>query len=218
MGFLKFLKVEQDIDLSPEEYKMALEMEIEAQRKKYYIGGVVKDKNLLVPWRPIVEKELEKDARKQLRKNGIKDPSGEDESEQQEDSKVDISVLGQQDVRLSWSGGTPGQKVGYIVERKSAQQTNFKEIATYDNLKNPQLLAKSYAGHDYNYVDEIVPPGKYTYRVLCRVRSGEISVLDQKDVVINELGGIDGKVALVILAIVVIVSTVAGTLLDPVVS
>eukprot|EP00434_Breviolum_minutum_P022261 symbB.v1.2.019646.t1/scaffold1584.1/size110534/5 len=33
-GMLDILKVEQDIELSPEEYKMALEQEIETQRKK----------------------------------------------------------------------------------------------------------------------------------------------------------------------------------------
>ncbi|CAK0827432.1 unnamed protein product, partial [Prorocentrum cordatum] len=69
--------VEQDIELSPEEYAMALEQEVESQRKRYYIGGVVKDNNLIVPWKPVDEKQLMKDARKQLKKNGILDPSGE---------------------------------------------------------------------------------------------------------------------------------------------
>jgi len=36
-------KVEQDIELSPEEYSLALEQEINSLRKRYYIGGVVKE-------------------------------------------------------------------------------------------------------------------------------------------------------------------------------
>merc|ERR1719362_2523867 len=74
-GFMSFLKVEQEIELSPEEFQIALTQEIENQRRKYYINGVVKENNLIVPWRPVEEKALEADARRALKKNGIVDPS-----------------------------------------------------------------------------------------------------------------------------------------------
>ena len=73
-----------------------------------------------------------------------------------------------------------------------AGSTNYEEIATYDNMQNPQLLAKPYSGHEYSYTDSMVPPGgdrcsllgyavgdlpgKYDYRLLCRSRDGGITV------------------------------------------
>jgi len=212
--FQNLLKVEQDIELSPEEYAYALEQEMEAQRKKFYIGGVVKPQNLVVPWRPVDEVQVMKDAKRQLKKNGIFDPNGEAE-EVQEDSDVDIGLIGETDVRLGWQGGEPGQKVGYVVERKLATQTNFVEIATYDNMRNPQLLVKQYAGHEYNYQDSMLPPGKYTYRVLCRVRSGEITVLDQKDIVVPVPSGVDTKFAFILLGITVLATILIGVFADP---
>eukprot|EP00931_Biecheleriopsis_adriatica_P072510 TRINITY_DN4682_c0_g2_i1.p1 TRINITY_DN4682_c0_g2~~TRINITY_DN4682_c0_g2_i1.p1 ORF type:complete len:279 (+),score=101.00 TRINITY_DN4682_c0_g2_i1:61-897(+) len=214
-AFLKTLKVEQDIELSPEEYKMALEQEIEAQRKKYYIGGVVKKQNLVVPWKPVDEVVLMKDAKKQLKKNGIRDPSGDDvEDEIEEDSEVDIVQIGE-DIRLDWAGGAPGTKVGYIIERKREGQGNFQEIATYDNMKNPQLLVKQYAGHEYSFDDEEVAPGNYIYRVLCRYRSGEITVVDEKDILVAEAPGADIKFAGAAFLLVVVFTYVFGTSMDP---
>jgi len=214
-GFLKTLKVEQDIELSPEEYKMALEQEIEAQRKKYYIGGVVKKQNLVVPWKPVDEVVLEKDARKQLKKNGIKDPSGQDvDDEIEDDSEVDIVQVGE-DIRLDWAGGAPGTKVGYIIERKAEGASNFQEIATYDNMKNPQLLVKQYAGHEYSFDDEEVPPGSFTYRVLCRYRSGEITVVDEKDILVAEAPGADIAFAGAAFLGVVVFTYIFGTSMDP---
>ena len=191
---LEFLKVEQDIELSPEEYKMALEAEIETQRKKYYIGGVVDPKNLVVPWKPVVEEVLVKDARRTLKKNGIRDPAGGDEVTEYDDSEVDLTLI-DDDVLLQWAGGVPGTKVGYIIERKPVGSTNFEEIATYDNMKNPQLLAKPYSGHEYSFTDSMVPPGKYMYRLLCRSRDGSIDVVDQKEMIVAEAPGVDLKIA-----------------------
>ncbi|CAK0849708.1 unnamed protein product [Prorocentrum cordatum] len=172
-GFLKFLKVEQDIELSPEEYAMAMEQEVESQRKRYYIGGVVKENNLIVPWKPVDEKQLIKDARKQLKKNGILDPAGE-VNEDEEDSEIELGLIGAEDVSIEWTAGDPGTKVGYIIEKKRAKDTNFREIATYERGDQSFLLAKPYGGHEYSYADELCEPGSWTFRVLCRYRSGEI--------------------------------------------
>jgi hypothetical protein len=204
-GFLKFLKVEQDIELSPEEYAMALEQEVESQRKRYYIGGVVKTNNLIVPWKPVDEKQLLKDARKQLKKNGILDPAGE-VNEDEEDSDIGLGLIGAEDVSIEWTAGDPGTKVGYIVEKKRAKDTNFREIATYERADQAFLLAKPYGGHEYTYADELVDPGSWTYRVLCRYRSGEIQVLDQKDITVPEMTGVKFEYALIgFLAIVLVV-------------
>lgn len=213
-GMLDFLKVEQDIELSPDEYKMALEQEIETQRKKYYIGGKVNPKNLVVPWRPVDEKQLEKDARRTLKKNGIKDPSGQDVDMEYEDSEIELSVV-DEDVMVQWAGGMPGTKVGYIIERKPAGSTNYEEIATYDNMQNPQLLAKRYSGHEYSYTDSMVAPGKYDYRLLCRSRDGGITVVDQKDIIVTEPAGLDLKLAFALLGAAVVFSGVYGFFLDP---
>eukprot|EP00933_Yihiella_yeosuensis_P034457 TRINITY_DN27940_c0_g1_i1.p1 TRINITY_DN27940_c0_g1~~TRINITY_DN27940_c0_g1_i1.p1 ORF type:complete len:282 (+),score=64.17 TRINITY_DN27940_c0_g1_i1:89-934(+) len=211
----KFMTVEQNIELSPEEYKSALEMEMLAQRKKYYIGGEIKQTKLVVPWKPVDEKQVEKDARKTLRKNGILDPSG-DFSEDEQDSDVAVTLIGNQDVRLNWQGGIPGQKVGYIVERKPANQVNYKEIATYDDMQNPQLLAREYTGHEYSYMDQLLKPGKYTYRVLVRLRDGTVNVVDQQDVVLKDQGGLDFWSALGWLSLFLGTAMLSGTFLDPV--
>lgn len=208
-GFLKFLKVEQDIELSPEEYAMALEQEVESQRKRYYIGGVVKENNLIVPWRPVDEKMLMKDARKQLRKNGIMDPAGEIDPDE-EDSGIELALVGQEDVYISWTAGIPGSKVGYIVEKKKAKDTNFQEVASYESTEQGFLLAKPYAGHNYAYSDELCGSGSWTYRVLCRYRSGEIQVIDQKEIVVPELTGVKFEYALVAF-LVIFIAIAAGS-------
>ncbi|OLP96983.1 Cyclic nucleotide-gated cation channel alpha-4 [Symbiodinium microadriaticum] len=206
---LEFLKVEQDIELSPEEYKMALEAEVETQRKKYYIGGVVDPKNLVVPWKPVDEDVLVKDARRTLKKNGIRDPAGGDVDTEYDDSEMELTLI-DDDVNLQWAGGVPGTKVGYIIERKPAGSTNFEEIATYDNMKNPQLLAKPYSGHEYTFTDSMVAPGKYTYRLLCRSRDGSIDVVDQKELLVADAPGVDLKIAFPVLGAFVLFSALYG--------
>jgi len=212
-GFLKFLKVEQDIELSPEEYAMAMEQEVESQRKRYYIGGVVKENNLIVPWKPVDEKQLIKDARKQLKKNGILDPAGE-VNEDEEDSEIELGLIGAEDVSIEWTAGDPGTKVGYIIEKKRAKDTNFREIATYERGDQSFLLAKPYGGHEYSYADELCEPGSWTFRVLCRYRSGEIQVLDQKDITVPEMTGIKFEYALGALLLVVVVVVVGSYFAD----
>jgi len=197
-GFMKFLKVEQDIELSPEEYALALEQEVEAQRKRYYINGVVKPNNLVVPWKPVDEKQLEGDARRQLKKNGIADPAGGDVTirDDEEDSLIDLQLIGEQDIQIEWTGGVPGTKVGYIIERKPTSQTNYREIASFENGNTAYLLAQEYKGHEYSHSDQLVPPGTYNYRVLVRTREGQISVVDEKDIEVPELSGVDNNIAL----------------------
>lgn len=214
---MKFLKVEQDIELSPEEYSLALQQEIASQRRRYYIGGDVKPNNLIVPWKPVDEKQLEADARRQLKKNGIVDPAGGFVVASEDDSLIDIQLIGEQDVKIDWTAGAPGTKVGYIVERKPPTAANFREIATYENMGTSNLLVETYAGREYSYTDEMVPPGTYTYRVLCRFRSGEITVVDQKDIVVPELTGLDSRVALIGLVIFTVVFLVYNYFNDPVV-
>lgn len=214
-GFLKFLKVEQDIELSPEEYKMALEQEMDAQRKKYYIGGVVRPNNLIVPWKPVDEKELEKESRRTLKKNGIIDPDGETRAVEEGDSNLDINLIGEQDVKLEWTAGEPGTRVGYIIERKKAMDTNFEELATYEDQNTPYLLAMPYAGHEYIFNDEMVKPGVYNYRILLRDRSGQINVVDQKDITVPELSGVDDLQALGFFVVIFLGTVLYGVLADP---
>lgn len=196
-GFLKFLKVEKEIELSPEEYEFALQEEIEVQRKKYYIGGVVSEKNKIVPWKEVDETVIEKEAKRVLRKNGIKDPDADPAVEaEEEESAVELTLFGEQDVRLDWSSGAPGVKVGYIIEKKKAQGTNFQEIASYEDFN--YLLMQEYQA-DFTHTDELVSPGAWTYRILCRYRTGEIKVVDEQDITVPEQSGINNTVALYIL-------------------
>jgi len=191
-GFMSFLKVEQEIELSPEEFEIALTQEIESQRRRYYINGEVKDNNLIVPWKPVDEKTLEADARRALKKNGIVDPNMPVQTtaeEAEKDSKIALSLVGDQDVKVEWTAGAPGTKVGYIIERKPVNAPTFRELISYENLGT--LLVQQYAGADYEYDDQIVPPGTWTYRVLCRFRSGEVTVVDEKDIIVPELEGVD---------------------------
>jgi len=186
-GFLKFLKVETDeaATLSPEEYKQALMQEIEVERKKLYIGGVVKPGNLIVPWKGPDEAELEAEAKARLKKTGILNPDGTDVDDEEEGTDITLNLVGGQDVEIDWQVGDPGATVGYIIERKRAQDPNFYEIASYEEAKlGDTLMAKSYAGAKYLYVDQLVPPGSWTFRVVCRDRMGQVSIIDTKDLVV----------------------------------
>eukprot|EP00929_Paragymnodinium_shiwhaense_P095878 TRINITY_DN571_c0_g2_i1.p1 TRINITY_DN571_c0_g2~~TRINITY_DN571_c0_g2_i1.p1 ORF type:complete len:270 (-),score=94.96 TRINITY_DN571_c0_g2_i1:369-1178(-) len=187
-GFASFLKVEQDIELTQEEFNMALEQEMLAQRKKYYIGGDIKPNNLVVPWKDVNDDEIQRDARKALKKNGIRDPSKKEEEE--EDSNFKISLVGGQDVKIAWTGGEPGKKVGYIIERKRLDETQYRQIASYEDKTTNYLLARFFLGHQYVYSDEIVAAGPYTYRVLVRLRSGEVKVLYQEDYTVPKDDGV----------------------------
>jgi len=208
-----FIKVEQDISLTPEEYKLALDQEMEAERKKYYINGVVKPGNLVVPWKDVDEKELEASARGNLQKNGINDPAGGRQLGG-DDSDIDVQVIGEQDVKVEWKSGEPGSKVGYIIERKPAGAMSFQEVGSYENQEQSFLLIKEYAGHEYSFDSQMVPPGTWTYRVLCRFRSGEISVVDQKDVVVPELSGMDQSTAAAGFLAALFVASVGSYLAD----
>jgi len=187
-GFLKFLKVEADQALSADEYKQALEQEIEVERKKLYIGGTVKPGNLIVPWKDVDEDELEEAARGKLRKAGIFDPDGDEGIPEEEKGTLDIEIIGGEDVELKWTIGDPGDSIGYIIECKRPQDPNYYEIGTYeDQLTFGQTLsAKSYNGAKYEFVDIAKTPGPYTYRVLQRDNSGEVRVIFTKDVVIPQ--------------------------------
>jgi len=215
-GFMSFLQVEEDeepadIELSPEEYKLALDQEMLSQRKKYYIGGVVKKKNLIVPWKDVDEAEVEKEARRSLKKNGILDPSGEDAAEDDEETDVTLELSGA-DVRITWIGGDPGQKVGYIVERKKSGDTSWTEIGTYENGQSPQLLVKAYPGHKYQYTDSMVNPAQYSYRILSKLRGGDIGVVEQKDILVTEPEGIDDRKSIILLVGIIALYLIYGSL------
>jgi len=72
---------------------------------------------------------------------------------------------------------------------------SFQEVATYENADTSFLLTKEFAGGDYEYIDQVVPPGSWTYRVLVRFRDGQVQVVDQKDVVIGQQSGVDNTVS-----------------------
>merc|ERR1719277_380653 len=188
------MESEQDISLTTEEYSLALDQEMESERKKYYIGGVVKPGNLVVPWKDVDDKELETLARANLKKNGINDPAGPVELGD-DDSDITLQVIGEQDVKVDWTAGEPGNKVGYIIERKPQGAMSYQEVGSYESQEQNYLLVKEYPGHEYTFDSRMVPPAQWTYRVLCRYRSGEISVVDQKDVFVPELSGMDQNVA-----------------------
>lgn len=215
-GMSKFLKVEEEtITLTEEEYEMALDQEKESQRGKYYIGGKVGKKNLVVPWKDVNEEDIDKDARAQLKKNGIKDPKGEAAEMDEGDTGIAISPIGEQDVKIQWKAGEPGNRVGYILERKKAMDTNFEEIATYEDQDSPYLLAMPYAGHEYEFEDKQIKSGAYTYRVLVRDRGNKISVVDQKEITIEEAGGVENLYAFALLGFLFAFTLFYGSFVDP---
>jgi len=203
-GFLKFLKVENDDAnlLSPEEYKQALVQEIEVERKKLYIGGQVKPGNLIVPWKAPDEAELEVEAREKLKKTGIYDPEGDPEEMKEAGIEITLDLIGGQDVDIKWQVGDPGNTVGYIIERKRAQDPNFYEIVSYEEAKvGDSLMAKSYAGAKYNFNDQLVPSGSWTYRVVCRDRMGQVSIIDTKDLVVPVGSQMDSNVQAIVFVV-----------------
>lgn len=181
---MSLLKTNQEDDgtvtLTPEEYNMALEAEMVTWRKKYYVGGVIKPNNLIVPWKPVDEKEIAKEARKVLLRNGIKDPEAPEEAEDEDVLTLDLN--GKDAVQLTWTCNVGAKKIGYIVERKRAKDMNFQEISTYDGMQNQALICNGLSGASYDFEDLQPPPGSVTYRVLCRQRSGEIKVVDMKTI------------------------------------
>eukprot|EP00441_Pelagodinium_beii_P042422 CAMPEP_0197650914 /NCGR_PEP_ID=MMETSP1338-20131121/31237_1 /TAXON_ID=43686 ORGANISM="Pelagodinium beii, Strain RCC1491" /NCGR_SAMPLE_ID=MMETSP1338 /ASSEMBLY_ACC=CAM_ASM_000754 /LENGTH=274 /DNA_ID=CAMNT_0043225427 /DNA_START=84 /DNA_END=908 /DNA_ORIENTATION=- len=219
-GFASFLKVQdepEDLELSPEEFKVALEQEMLAERKKYYISGkAMIPRNLVVPWKPVDEEEVEKEARKNLKKNGILDPDGEPEAEE-EDTDFAVNLVGG-DVKISWTGGLPKQKIGYVVERKEKSQDVWAELASYENGQNPQLLCKPYPGFEHVYRDVMVRPSQYSYRVLCKNRDGDVNIVEQKDILISDPEGIDDRKSIWFLAGILVLYAAYCTLMKPQIS
>lgn len=199
-GLLSFLGAEKPTAdasgstvLSPEEYKIALDQEIEAERRKYYVNGDVKSGKLIVPWKDVDEKELEMEGRKRLRKNGFMDPMSKPEEER--DSVVGAEIIGGQDVKLDWVSGTPGDRVGYIVERKSPTSSQgFEELSSYEVRQD--LVVQSFAGSDYEFTDSFVPPGLWTYRILARTKTGDVEVVDTKEVEVPIVEKVDDTLIL----------------------
>lgn len=218
-GDSKYLRAEEEeiiLDLSPEEFEAALQTEIEAQRKKYYIKGVVKPGNLVVPWREINEKELESDARKQLKKSGILDPrvkESEAESADDEAPEIKLKLEGGTDVQISWDGGKPKTKVGYLIEKKRPNSQEFTEIETYDSMSS--LLASSVEGEQYMYEDRLCPEGPMDYRVLCRYRNGEVKVVGESSITVPAREGPTDTVAFTVFFIVAGAALATGIFLDP---
>eukprot|EP00403_Amphidinium_massartii_P024525 CAMPEP_0178398864 /NCGR_PEP_ID=MMETSP0689_2-20121128/14988_1 /TAXON_ID=160604 /ORGANISM="Amphidinium massartii, Strain CS-259" /LENGTH=264 /DNA_ID=CAMNT_0020019631 /DNA_START=86 /DNA_END=880 /DNA_ORIENTATION=- len=177
-----------DLVLSQDEYNMILEQEMLMERKKYYIDGEIKNGNELVPWKTVDERVIERDAKDRLKKNGIIDPESMLNQDQERNFK--LKLIGESDVQISWVGGAPGTKVGFIVERKRVDQPNFFEIANYERVENANLLVKPLAGAEYTFDDELLEPATYSYRVLVRYRSGELEVVDSADILVPESGGL----------------------------
>lgn len=202
-----------DLVLSQEEYNMILDQEKVMERKKYYIDGEIKDGNELVPWKKVEEQVIERDARDRLKKNGIVDPSTLLNQDQETNFK--LKLIGESDVQISWVGGTPGTKVGFIVERKRVDQPNFFEIANYERTENANLLVKPLAGAEYTFDDELLEPQTYSYRVLVRYRSGELEVVDSADITVPESGGlIDDTLGAGVVLGLIFLAGVASTFLD----
>jgi len=199
--------------LSQEEYDMILDQEKLMERKKYYIDGEIKDGNELVPWKSIDEKTIERDARDRLKKNGIIDPDVLSKTDS--DGSFKLKLIGESDVQITWTGGTPGTKVGYIVERKRVDQPNYFEIANYERTDNANLLVKPVAGSEYVFDDQLLEPASYSYRVLVRYRSGELEVVDSGDITVVESGGlIDDNIGAAVVLGLIFIAGVASTLLD----
>eukprot|EP00403_Amphidinium_massartii_P035099 CAMPEP_0178433570 /NCGR_PEP_ID=MMETSP0689_2-20121128/32974_1 /TAXON_ID=160604 /ORGANISM="Amphidinium massartii, Strain CS-259" /LENGTH=266 /DNA_ID=CAMNT_0020055603 /DNA_START=92 /DNA_END=892 /DNA_ORIENTATION=- len=199
--------------LSQEEFDMILDQEKLMERKKYYIDGEVKDGNELVPWKAVDERVIERDAKDRLKKNGIIDPASLLNQDQEKNFK--LKLIGESDVQISWVGGAPSTKVGFIVERKRVDQPNFFEIANYERVENANLLVKPLAGAEYTFDDELLEPATYSYRVLVRYRSGELEVVDSADIVVPESGGlIDDTIGAIVVVGLLVVYGVVSTLLD----
>mmetsp|Transcript_23425 Transcript_23425/g.54091 ORF Transcript_23425/g.54091 Transcript_23425/m.54091 type:complete len:264 (-) Transcript_23425:138-929(-) len=199
--------------LSQEEYDMILDQEKLVERKKYYIDGEIKDGNELVPWKTIDDLVIERDARDRLKKNGILDPDVLSKSDS--DGQFKLKLIGESDVQITWTGGTPGTKVGFIVERKRVDQPNFFEIANYERTENGNLLVKPVAGSEYTFDDQLLEPASYSYRVLVRYRNGELEVVDTGDITVVESGGlIDSNIGAAAVLGLVFLAGVASTLLD----
>lgn len=202
-----------DLVLSQEEFDMILEQEMMMERKKYYIDGEIKDGNELVPWKKVEETVIKRDATDRLKKNGIVDPSTL--LNQDKETSFKLKLIGESDVQISWVGGTPGTKVGFIVERKRVDQPNFFEIANYERTENANLLVKPLAGAEYTFDDELLEPQTYSYRVLVRYRSGELEVVDSADITVPESGGlIDDTIGAGVVLGLLFIAGVASTLLD----
>lgn len=231
--FSKFLKAQpktkkkQEFMLSTEEFKMALEAEQMSQRRKYYIGGEIKPNNLVVPWRPISEIQIEKDARRILKKNGILDPDGNNKDNFIDDGvgslaledNVEVDklrlVLYSGTVVLKWVQGDSEGKVGYIVERKRAQDSNFVELSTYDGQKNEALRVRDGENTEYDYEDDRPPEGTQVYRVLVRTTNGEIRVMDTQSVDVTRRENTTFLTGIIFLVGVFAFWFVVGFALDP---
>merc|ERR1719230_360374 len=147
--------------------------------------GQIDTKRKVVPWAYTNEEELEATARERLAKDGIFDPEQARE-EGPQDSEVIGKLIGS-DVYLEWVANEPGNKVGYIVEKKNAQHGDFTAIASYEEQKWQNLLVKQDSGSQtFFQYDEEVGAGDYIYRCLVRNRNGEVNVVGEVAVNVPE--------------------------------
>jgi len=183
------------LELTPAEYKAALRAEIDREKSKNFVvraDGQIDATRKVVPWADTSEKEFEATARERLANDGIFDPEKKQERETgPQDSEVIGKLIGS-DVYLEWVANEPGNKVGYIVEKKNAQHGEFRAIASYEEQKWQNLLVKQDSGSQtFFQYDEEVEAGDWIYRCLVRNRNGEVDVVSEVAVNVPAAPGVD---------------------------
>jgi hypothetical protein len=200
------------LELTPAEYKAALRAEIDREKSKNFVvraDGQIDQTRKVVPWASTNEKEYEATARERLAKDGIFDP---ERAQEREKASQDTELLGKvigTDVYLEWVLPDPGNKVGYIVEKKAAQGGTFFAIASYEEQKWQNLLVKQDSGSQtFFQYDEEVDPGDWVYRVLVRDRNGAVNVVNERPINVAQGAAVDFETAAIVFVVLFVAANV----------
>jgi hypothetical protein len=205
--------VDDILELSPAEYQAALRAEIDREKSKNFVvraDGQIDQTRKVVPWASTNEKEYEATARERLAKDGIFDPERAQEREKAVSGDTELlgKVIGS-DVYLEWVLPDPGNKVGYIVEKKAAQGGTFFAIASYEEQKWQNLLVKQDSGSQtFFQYDEEVDPGDWVYRVLVRDRNGAVNVVNERPINVAQGAAVDFETAAIVFVVLFVAANV----------
>lgn len=124
-------------------------------------------------------------------------------------------IVDESSVELGWlTAEESADNVGFVIQKRSEFEEEFTDLASYENY--PPLNSKGVEGGFYTFIDEDVPPGIYSYRVVDVNQKGERGALCQAGVDVLSAGDkLKTKIAVGGAIAVALAAVAATTVLGP---
>ena len=91
-----------------------------------------------------------------------------------------IANVEQQLITLNWSTASEVNVIGFIIDRKSANETAWQQIASYQTNSELDCKSNQIGNTDYSYTDNTVQPGEtYSYRLSDVDLQGHVTALQE---------------------------------------